>query len=179
MCASVLVAAVRWFRGRPSHSRGTGAAEAAPQAPGRSRLYPGGDFPGRIDLQEVLDRLQRPAGMFLLAEHVPSVPRFCSSLQPAFLLDGPDHGLHPLLQFVLAREMTRRSRLPHVNAVEHVVELLKKSCNIVILTGAGVSRLSSPASIYPYRRARYRPHWESPTSDQRAVGCIRGWKAWG
>lgn len=78
ICVSAPVA-VRWFRGRPSHAGGTGAAEEPPQAPGRSRLYPGGDFQGRIDLQEVLDRLQRPAGMLILFA-VNARPAFCSCL---------------------------------------------------------------------------------------------------
>jgi hypothetical protein len=61
------------------------------------------------------------------------------ALQPSFLDDAPDQALHHLLQVVLGREMVRRSRLSHVNAVEHVVDLLKRSKNIIVLTGAGVS----------------------------------------
>ena len=60
--------------------------------------------------------------------------------QPYFLEGLPDK--HPqMIQFlrvVLAREMIRRQRIPGIDSVEHVVELLKKSKNIIVLTGAGV-----------------------------------------
>jgi len=35
--------------------------------------------------------------------------------------------------------MMKRTRLPQVDTVERVVELLKEAKNIIVLTGAGVS----------------------------------------
>jgi hypothetical protein len=35
--------------------------------------------------------------------------------------------------------LRRRSKLEHINTPEDVVELIKKSKNIVVLTGAGIS----------------------------------------
>ncbi|KAI8603647.1 hypothetical protein EDD21DRAFT_368485 [Dissophora ornata] len=39
----------------------------------------------------------------------------------------------------LQRELRRRHRLPDVHTLEHVIDLLKRSKNIMVLTGAGVS----------------------------------------
>lgn len=36
-------------------------------------------------------------------------------------------------------EPPRRKRLPNINTIEHVVNLIKASKNIIVLTGAGVS----------------------------------------
>jgi NAD-dependent histone deacetylase SIR2 len=38
----------------------------------------------------------------------------------------------------ISREFSRRVKLPQYNTVEDAVELLKKSKNIIVLTGAGV-----------------------------------------
>lgn len=61
-------------------------------------------------------------------------------MQPIFLEGEPEDSpqLIHFLRLVLAKEMMRRSRLPAVNTVEHVVKLLKESKNIIVLTGAGV-----------------------------------------
>ncbi|KAF9435875.1 NAD-dependent histone deacetylase sir2 [Entomortierella beljakovae] len=54
----------------------------------------------------------------------------------------------------LQREITHRRRLPHINSLNHVIDLLQKSKNIMILTGAGVSvscgipDFRSPDGIY-------------------------------
>ncbi|KAI5819707.1 putative histone deacetylase SIR2 [Pyronema omphalodes] len=55
---------------------------------------------------------------------------------PSFM---SDHTLISLLQIVVGRAMVQRTRIPHVNSVEHVVDLLRKSKNIIVLTGAGIS----------------------------------------
>ena len=68
-------------------------------------------------------------------------------IQPSFLENADDGDFLPLLRVILRKEMTKRSRLPHVSSVEHVVELLKKSEQIVVLTGAGVRSIGcSPRS---------------------------------
>ena len=53
--------------------------------------------------------------------------------------DAPEKALFQLLSVVLNRAMMQRSRLPHINSVEQVVDLLKSSKDIIVLTGAGVN----------------------------------------
>jgi NAD-dependent histone deacetylase SIR2 len=57
---------------------------------------------------------------------------------PAFLEDAPDEAYHPLLVLAISREYSKRQKLPQYNTIEDVVELLKKSKNIIVITGAGV-----------------------------------------
>ncbi|KAJ3274089.1 NAD-dependent histone deacetylase sir2 [Terramyces sp. JEL0728] len=59
-------------------------------------------------------------------------------------LEPEDHKKHPELLLPLLKEIfeikaPRRTRLGHCNTFDDVVELIKKSKNIVVLTGAGVS----------------------------------------
>ncbi|KAI5808852.1 DHS-like NAD/FAD-binding domain-containing protein [Peziza echinospora] len=58
---------------------------------------------------------------------------------PAFLDGAPDAAFVPLLQAAIGREMSRRRKLKHINTLEDVSRLLKKSKNIIVLTGAGIS----------------------------------------
>ncbi|KAF8474749.1 chromatin regulatory protein sir2 [Kalaharituber pfeilii] len=58
---------------------------------------------------------------------------------PSFFDAAPDEALLPLLHALIAREMTRRRKLEDINTIEDVVRLLKKSKNILVLTGAGIS----------------------------------------
>jgi hypothetical protein len=61
-----------------------------------------------------------------------------------------------ILEVVLEREMMRRSRLQSVTSVEHVVDLLKRSKNIIVLTGAGVgTTLGDFSSIFFLTRGRF------------------------
>ncbi|KAG4091044.1 SIR2-domain-containing protein [Neocallimastix lanati (nom. inval.)] len=47
--------------------------------------------------------------------------------------------LIPLLRIIMTRFNMRRQKLKTVNTIEDVVDLLKKSNNIIVLTGAGIS----------------------------------------
>ncbi|KAF3929317.1 hypothetical protein AA313_de0209017 [Arthrobotrys entomopaga] len=58
---------------------------------------------------------------------------------PAFLDGSPDSAYFTLLGLMMQREMAKRLKLQHVNSVEDVVELINKSSNIMVLTGAGIS----------------------------------------
>ena len=59
-------------------------------------------------------------------------------MPPCFLEGAPDRAYHPLLVMGISREFSRRVKLPEYNTIEDAVELLKKSKNIIVLTGAGV-----------------------------------------
>lgn len=58
---------------------------------------------------------------------------------PSFLEDAPDEAYHPLLGIVISREFAKRQKLDNYNSMEDAVDLLKKSKNIIVITGAGVS----------------------------------------
>ncbi|TGZ76870.1 SIR2-domain-containing protein [Ascodesmis nigricans] len=51
----------------------------------------------------------------------------------------PEQAVRAVLAVVLEREMRRRKRLPEIDTVEKVVELLKTRERIIVLTGAGIS----------------------------------------
>ncbi|KAF9112553.1 NAD-dependent histone deacetylase sir2 [Mortierella sp. AM989] len=65
-----------------------------------------------------------------------------------------ENDLIGILSQRLERELMRRHRLPHVNSLNHVIDLLHNSRNIMVLTGAGVSvscgipDFRSPDGIY-------------------------------
>ncbi|KAL1837822.1 hypothetical protein VTJ49DRAFT_3369 [Mycothermus thermophilus] len=58
---------------------------------------------------------------------------------PAFLEGADDSDYHSLLSLALSRELSKRAKLPTYNTVDDAVELLKRSKNIMVLTGAGIS----------------------------------------
>lgn len=58
---------------------------------------------------------------------------------PSFLDGQPDVSYYPLLGLCISRELSKRLKLPQYNSVDDAVSLLKKSKNIIVLTGAGVS----------------------------------------
>ncbi|MCJ1356595.1 MAG: NAD-dependent histone deacetylase sir2 [Icmadophila ericetorum] len=58
---------------------------------------------------------------------------------PPFLEDAPDNAYYPLLGLGISRELSKRLKLSQYNTVDDVVALLKKSKNIIVLTGAGIS----------------------------------------
>lgn len=59
---------------------------------------------------------------------------------PAFLDDAPDTSYYPLLGLCISRELSKRQKLLQYNTIDDAVSLLKGSKNIIVLTGAGVSR---------------------------------------
>ncbi|KAL9013556.1 MAG: hypothetical protein Q9173_001768 [Seirophora scorigena] len=71
-----------------------------------------------------------------------SAKKLCTAfgIKPPSLLDGqPDHKYYPLLGLGITRELSKRVKLPEYNTIDHAVDLLKKSSNIIVLTGAGIS----------------------------------------
>ncbi|KAJ6017630.1 NAD-dependent protein deacetylase h.t1.c1 [Penicillium sp. IBT 35674x] len=58
---------------------------------------------------------------------------------PEFLENAPDEAYHPLLAVAISREFSKRPKLPQYNTIEDAVNLLQKSKNIIVLTGAGIS----------------------------------------
>ena len=57
---------------------------------------------------------------------------------PSFLEGAPDKAYYPLLGMGISREISKRLKLPEYNTIDDAVELLKKSTNIMVVTGAGV-----------------------------------------
>ncbi|KAL8839494.1 MAG: hypothetical protein Q9170_001717 [Blastenia crenularia] len=71
-----------------------------------------------------------------------SAKKLCTAfgIRPPPLLEGqPDHKYYPLLGLGITRELTKRVKLPHYNTIDDAIDLLKKSSNIIVLTGAGIS----------------------------------------
>ncbi|KAL9130311.1 MAG: hypothetical protein Q9175_007057 [Cornicularia normoerica] len=58
---------------------------------------------------------------------------------PFFLEGEPDEAYYSLLDLAICRELSRRAKLPQHNTIDDAVALLKKSRNIIVLTGAGIS----------------------------------------
>lgn len=58
---------------------------------------------------------------------------------PAFLDGCADETYYPLLSVAVSRELEKRLKLPQYNTIDDAVDLLKKSKNIIIITGAGIS----------------------------------------
>ena len=71
-----------------------------------------------------------------------SARKLCTAfgIRPPPLLEGqPDHKYYPLLGLGITRELSkRRTKLSQYNTIGDAVDLLKKSKNIVVVTGAGV-----------------------------------------
>ncbi|KAJ9133073.1 NAD-dependent protein deacetylase hst1 [Pleurostoma richardsiae] len=58
---------------------------------------------------------------------------------PAFLEGEEDDAYYSLLSLALSRELSKRAKLVKYNSLDDAVELLQKSKNIIVLTGAGIS----------------------------------------
>ncbi|KAJ8119405.1 hypothetical protein ONZ43_g3635 [Nemania bipapillata] len=58
---------------------------------------------------------------------------------PDFLEGRPDEAYLGLLTLAMTRELTKRAKIMTYNSVDDAVHLLKRSRNIVVLTGAGIS----------------------------------------
>lgn len=60
---------------------------------------------------------------------------------PGWLRDPscPEEQIFALLGRLIERELAKRQRLPQFSTIDHVVDLLKRSSNIMVVTGAGIS----------------------------------------
>lgn len=106
---------------------------------------------GSCTLEESLafrKRLRLIGGVRFVAETVEAgvitAKKLCTAfgIRPPFFLDGePDEAYYSLLDLAICRELSKRAKLPQHNTIDDAVSLLKKSRNIIVLTGAGVSVL--------------------------------------
>lgn len=104
---------------------------------------------GYCTLEESLafrKRLRLIGGDRLVAETVGAgeitAKKLCTAfgIRPPFFLEGEsDEAYYSLLDLGICRELSKRAKLLQHNSVEDAVTLLKKSRNIVVLTGAGIS----------------------------------------
>lgn len=90
-------------------------------------------------------RLRLIGGDRFIAETVEAghitAKKLCTAfgIRPPFFLEGePDEAYYSLLDLAICRELSKRAKLPQHNTIEDAVLLLKRSRNIIVLTGAGV-----------------------------------------
>ena len=90
-------------------------------------------------------RLRLVGGDRFIAETVNAgaitAKKLCTAfgIRPPFFLEGePDEAYYSLLDLAICRELSKRAKLPQYNTIDDAVTLMKKSRNIIILTGAGV-----------------------------------------
>lgn len=61
-------------------------------------------------------------------------------IKPPPALEGePDESYYNLLSLAISRELSKRIKLQQYNTIDDAVELLRRSQNIIVLTGAGIS----------------------------------------
>lgn len=109
-------------------------------------IYPAGDGSCTLDQSRAFrKRLQIIGGDRFIAETVGAgvitAKRLCTAfgIRPPFFLEGePDEAYYSLLDLAICRELAKRVKLPQYNTIDDAVALLKKSRNIIVLTGAGV-----------------------------------------
>ncbi|KAF2145737.1 uncharacterized protein K452DRAFT_265034 [Aplosporella prunicola CBS 121167] len=71
-----------------------------------------------------------------------SAKKLCTAFAirpPPFLEGQPDSAYYQLLGIAIARELSKRRRLSKYSTIEDAAHLLKKSKNIMVITGAGIS----------------------------------------
>lgn len=84
------------------------------------------------------------AGAFIfetVTNGIVSAHKLCTAFgikPPAFMEGGPDSSYYKLLGMAIARELSKRRRLPGYSSMEDAAHLLQKSKNIMVITGAGV-----------------------------------------
>ena len=103
---------------------------------------------GSCTLEESLafrKRLRLVGGDRFIAETVEAgvitAKRLCTAfgIRPPFFLEGePDGAYYSLLDLAICRELSKRAKLSQYNTIDDAVDLMKKSRNIIVLTGAGV-----------------------------------------
>lgn len=88
-----------------------------------------------------------------IAHRTVSAKKLCTAFglkPPSFLEGAPEEAYHPFLAVAISREYSRRPKLPQYNSMDDAVRLLQESKNIVVLTGAGVSKAGLGPGAYMY-----------------------------